>query len=151
MTNSLECSGQATRKVAFRWWLAAVFLAMAAVPGSTNEDVIFKDGFENRAPVIESTPVTSGKVNVPYSYDVDATDIDGDLLMYALLQSPGGMVIDEFSGVINWTPTETGNVPVEVIVTDGNLGSAQQAWQIEITEITVSCTLDLIILFRISH
>jgi hypothetical protein len=35
---------------------------------------------DNHAPVINSNPVTSSSVGVPYTYDVEATDADGDTL-----------------------------------------------------------------------
>ena len=81
----------------------------------------------NRAPQITSTPVTTATAGQLYSYDVDATDPDGDALSYALTQSPEGMTIDNNTGLIQWTPpginaqppsvtvrvTDTGGLPAE--------------------------------------
>ena len=81
----------------------------------------------NRAPQITSTPVTTATAGQLYSYDVDATDPDGDTLAYALTQSPEGMSIDNNTGLIQWTPpginvqppavavrvTDTGGLPAE--------------------------------------
>ena len=42
----------------------------------------------NVAPQITSTPVTSATVGVAYSYDVNASDANGDMLSYSLTQAP---------------------------------------------------------------
>ena len=36
------------------------------------------------------------------SYQIVATDPDGDTLSYSLLDPPAGMVIDSSTGIINW-------------------------------------------------
>ena len=51
-------------------------------------ELVFQDSFENHDPVITSTPVTAGTAGITYSYDVDATDIDGDTLLYLLTTTP---------------------------------------------------------------
>ena len=98
MTNKLKYPRQATPKVANKWRLAVIFLALATLLGATNGDIIFKDGFENHAPEIISTPITTALIDAPYSYDVIATDIDGDLLLYGLVVAPENMSIGENSG-----------------------------------------------------
>ena len=60
----------------------------------------------NSTPIIESTPITTAKVGITYTYNVNATDPDGDTLEYSLLVYPEGMIINSTSGVISWTPTE---------------------------------------------
>jgi uncharacterized protein YjdB len=60
----------------------------------------------NSLPIIESTPITTAKVGIAYTYNVNATDPDGDTLEYSLLTYPEGMIINSTSGIISWTPTE---------------------------------------------
>ena len=79
----------------------------------------------NHAPVITSTPVTSATKDEPYNYDVNATDPDGDTLTYSLTVHPTGMNINSSTGVINWTPTSTGDYDVTVKVSDGELSDTQ--------------------------
>ena len=67
-------------------------------------------------PIIESTPITTAKVGIAYSYNVNATDPDGDTLEYSLLTLPEGMIINSTSGIISWTPTEEQMGENEVIV-----------------------------------
>ena len=74
----------------------------------------------NSAPVIESNPITTAKEEVAYTYDVEATDPNGDTLTYSLTTGPDGMTINSATGVINWTPTEEqiGENEVEIEVSD---------------------------------
>ncbi|MDP2944944.1 MAG: putative Ig domain-containing protein, partial [Atribacterota bacterium] len=74
----------------------------------------------NSSPVIESTPITTAKEGVAYTYDVEATDPNGDTLTYSLTTGPDGMTINSNTGVINWTPTEEqiGENEVEIEVSD---------------------------------
>jgi len=58
------------------------------------QELIFEDGFENHDPVITTLPPTSGALGELYGYDVDATDIDGDTLLYLLTTAPAGMSMD---------------------------------------------------------
>ena len=65
----------------------------------------------NVAPQITSTPVTSATVGVAYSYDVNASDANGDTLSYSLTQAPAGMTINASTGLIAWTPTRARPAP----------------------------------------
>jgi hypothetical protein len=64
-------------------------------------------------------------VDVLYTYNVNATDPDGDTLTYALTTKPAGMTINSTTGLINWTPTSTGYYDVTVEVSDGELSDTQ--------------------------
>ena len=74
----------------------------------------------NSAPVIESNAITTAKEGALYTYEVEATDSDGDELAFTLLIHPTGMIINSSTGVINWTPTEEqiGENEVEIEVSD---------------------------------
>ncbi|MBI4149096.1 tandem-95 repeat protein [Candidatus Woesearchaeota archaeon] len=92
-----------------------------------SETITIRIGNANRAPVITSTPLTSFRTNqrfdLTYTYDVEATDPDGDQLAYSLRQGPEGMTISTSTGLIQWTPNENqlGTVFVQVQVSDGAL------------------------------
>mgnify|MGYP001048371275 CR=1 FL=1 len=79
----------------------------------------------NQAPTINSNPMTSTLVGQPYTYDVEATDADGDPLTYSLTSNPTGMTINSSTGVITWTPTMFGNYNVNLEVSDGDLSDTQ--------------------------
>ena len=87
----------------------------------------------NQAPVITSTPITTATIGLLFTYNVDATDPDEDTLTYALTTSPVGMTINSSTGLINWTPTTSGNYNVTVEVSDSDL-SDTQSFIITITE-----------------
>lgn len=89
----------------------------------------------NSEPVIESDPVTTAEEGALYTYDVAATDPEGDTLTYSLITSPDGMTIDSSTGVISWTPTEEqiGANEVEIEVFD-LYTSATQAFTITVGE-----------------
>ena len=72
----------------------------------------------NHAPRITSEPVTKIKVNTRYVYDVNAVDVDGNSIIYSLLNAPEGMSIDFNTGVITWLPNNIGNYGVAVKATD---------------------------------
>lgn len=88
----------------------------------------------NRNPQITSTPGTTATVGQPYSYDVDATDPDGDSLTYSLTAFPPGMTINATTGLIEWTPqaNQTGSPAVAVQVSDGRGGTAPQNFTIQV-------------------
>jgi len=58
----------------------------------------------NNPPRIVSNPPSQVFPGEGFTYDVEATDPDGDELTYALLQAPTGMTMDGRSGRIVWTP-----------------------------------------------
>ena len=87
----------------------------------------------NSSPVIESDPVTTAKEGAIYTYDVEATDPNGDTLTYSLTVSPTGMTINSNTGVIIWTPTTVESFDVTVEVSDGSK-SATQSFEITVEE-----------------
>jgi len=82
----------------------------------------------NSSPIIESDPVTTAKEGVAYTYDVEATDLDGDTLKFSLLVHPTGMTINSATGAITWTPIEDQigeENEVVVEVSDGSKSDTQ--------------------------
>ena len=84
--------------------------------------VILQREIQNMPPMITEDKNFNfdGKI---YTYQVKATDPDGDPLTYNLKQAPKGMVIDK-TGLITWkvSEKESGRFPVTVQVTDGHGG-----------------------------
>ena len=73
-----------------------------------------------------------GKV---YSYQVMATDPDGDTLTYSLKTAPAGMTVNPTTGQISWNvpPDFKGKASFGVSVTDGNGGEVLQNLTFSIT------------------
>lgn len=70
----------------------------------------------NHPPRFQTSPVTMAAVGTPYTYDVDAIDLDvDDSVTFTLLAGPPGMAIDAVSGVIELAPVVES--PPEVTVT----------------------------------
>jgi hypothetical protein len=82
------------------------------------------------APTITSTPVVSTQVNAPYSYDVDA--IGNPAPTFALSTAPSGMTIDDVTGLIQWTPGETGDFSV-VVEAANSSGTDTQPFTLSVT------------------
>src|SRR3989338_1742267 len=81
----------------------------------------------NDAPAITSTPITTASENSAYSYDVDASDVEGEALTFSLTTKPTGMNIDSASGAITWTPdfAQSGSHSVVVQVSDSTAAATQ--------------------------
>jgi hypothetical protein len=75
------------------------------------------------SPPRASTGGTEKLENNIYSYQIKATDPDGDVLTYTLKQAPKNMTIDK-TGLITWKVREedAGIHPVTVQITDGHGG-----------------------------
>jgi RHS repeat-associated protein len=74
----------------------------------------------NTPPTIQSSPNTNAGVNSPYKYQIKAIDSEGDAIQYTLGRRPTGMVVDNNTGLITWTPnaTQVGTQIIDILVTD---------------------------------
>jgi len=107
-------------------FLMSVILTGCLAPESNNE------------PLITSTPITTASVGLTYTYNVNATDTDEDILTYTLISSPPDMLINSSTGLISWTPTEEGDYSVTVKVSDGKSTDTQTFAIMVSVEATVS-------------
>jgi len=86
----------------------------------------------NRPPQITSAP-SMKVVEGVYSYEVQATDPDGDPLHFRLSQAPEGMTIQPDTGVIQWkVSTEHPSVDIGVVAADGDGAEAYQQFKLTI-------------------
>ena len=90
--------------------------------------------YGNKAPAIDSTPLTYTKVEQVYTYDVNANDFENDVLTYSLLTYPKGMTIDTITGVINWKPTKEQIGEHEVTV------NVEDRWRNNIQNFTIKAS-----------
>ena len=83
--------------------------------------------YANTPPVIDTDAVASATQNSTYTYDVNASDADGETLAYSLLEKPSGMSITGSTGIINWTPAneQVGLNNITVMVTDTHFNVTQ--------------------------
>ncbi|MCG8672947.1 MAG: beta-propeller fold lactonase family protein, partial [Pseudomonadales bacterium] len=103
---------------------------------------IASDDF-NSVPIISSTPLTEAVVGHEYSYEISATDTDGDPLVLRLAASPPDMSISSYDtnqtneslGTISWTPSSAavGGNPVTIEVQDGRGGVVSQSFVVTVS------------------
>lgn len=69
-----------------------------------------------------------------YTYQIKATDPDGDTLTYSLKSAPAGMTVDPTTGLVRWNVPSgfNGKASFTVSVADGHGGEALQSLSIEI-------------------
>ena len=102
---------------------------------------------DNNIPVITSSPITSAIVGINYTYNVEATDEDGDTLVYSLTTKPAGMTIDSSVGLISWTPSAEGDYSITVKVSDGK-STVTQSFTVTVSEIVAANRVVMFELFE---
>lgn len=106
-----------TAAAAFTYTAPGTYAVSLTVSGGGESDSEVKTGYIEVtsgmvAPVIESAPGLKAWVGEAYAYRVTA--VGEPAPVYELLDFPQGMTIDEETGAISWTPSQAGNVPVQV-------------------------------------
>ncbi|QDU59615.1 tRNA3(Ser)-specific nuclease WapA precursor [Planctomycetes bacterium Pan216] len=92
----------------------------------------------NADPTFTSLPnALSVLVDSQLSAAVIADDTDGDMVSYAILDGPSGLVIGQNTGVLSWAPSaaELGEHTVTVLAVDGRGGSATANVSIEVISV----------------
>lgn len=91
----------------------------------------------NRPPAVTSSPAeiaaTRGDL---WSYQIEATDPEGDAISYEVVEGPEGATVDE-NGLVTWTPVFM-DERVVVNVTDANGASSAHGFQLLLSDSEVS-------------
>lgn len=98
-----------------------------------------EDANANRAPEIVSSADRLVPAGSNWTYQVQATDPDGDALTYHLMSAPSGLTLDS-AGLAEWLPQEDdlGEYPVEIEVRDGRGGTARQQFTLYVVSGTTN-------------
>ena len=84
-----------------------IVASVTGASGSTDTAELLLEVLEipsdNNIPVITSTPITEINEGEDYSYQITATDADGDILTYSLTQNPDWISINSQTGLITGT------------------------------------------------
>lgn len=88
----------------------------------------------NNPPVISSQAIATSIVSELYSYDVEATDADNDLLTYSLVNAPEAFSINSETGLISGVLSSVGDYPLAVSVEDGKGGVDTQGFTVVVSE-----------------
>jgi RHS repeat-associated protein len=88
----------------------------------------------NRPPTFTSSPKTEALIGHSYAYQATASDPDGDVLTYSLLEGPAGMIVDPGTGRVTWSPAaaNAGNQSITLRVEDGRNHSAAQHYTLSV-------------------
>jgi hypothetical protein len=116
----------------------------------------------NSSPTIGGTPATAVIRDTGYSFTPSASDPDGDILTFSIINLPAWATFDEATGSLAGTPTESHvgtTIDITISVSDGALsasltpfdlevlqipvGSATVSWQIPVTNADGSALTDL--------
>jgi len=99
---------------------------LVVTSGSGSDEILKTDYItvtDNRAPVFNNITDKVANENKRLQFTVNATDPDGDALIYTVNNLPRGANFNHVTGVFTWTPThaQSGNYKVIFTVSDGNL------------------------------
>ena len=86
----------------------------------------------NTAPVITTTPDTTCYTGDPYYYDANATDLNGDTIVWDATEKPVWLVVDPSNGQCTGIPVIDGNYDVKLRAFDG-ISYDWQNWTIVVT------------------
>ncbi|MEW8144030.1 MAG: Ig-like domain-containing protein, partial [Candidatus Thiodiazotropha endolucinida] len=92
---------------------------------------------QSDAPLITSSPITVAAENALYEYQIEALDVDGDIVTLQLDLFPVGMTLDSQSGLISWTPTsnQLGLQDVSVSAIDPEGLTDTQSFSIDVVNV----------------
>lgn len=105
--------------------LSLVSVAVLAMPHATAAETV------NHAPLMTSQPATTAVAGQAYQYAPQATDRDGDTVVFTLTAAPQGMALTGNS--VLWSPTLVGTYNVIIEGSDQHGGYVTQAWQIVVS------------------
>jgi hypothetical protein len=101
--------------------------------GTNSQSFVINVDESPQAPVITSEPVTAATIGQGYRYDVEATGNPSPT--FGLTTAPAGMTIDPATGLIDWTPSTTGDYEV-VVEAINSSGTTSQSFTINVLEHT---------------
>ena len=92
----------------------------------------------NDNPVFTSSPVTTGTEMVLYTYNITATDADGDPLTFSAVSIPAWLnLVDNGNGTATLSGTPPSGAPLNNLITisvsDGTAPAVNQTWNLVIT------------------
>ncbi|MCP4829347.1 MAG: tandem-95 repeat protein, partial [Proteobacteria bacterium] len=97
-------------------------------------DIAVSSTLANDAPDIHSVPTGTAYLGARYDYRLQATDADGDPLVYSAVTAPTGLSIDAYTGVVDWVPgdAQLGDHSVVFKAYDGRGGSTTQSYTLTV-------------------
>lgn len=131
---------------------SGLFVWEKPVQGSHPVKLIVSDGFHqvtqsftinvtstppsNLAPSITSVPKSRTTVGEKYTYQIQATDPENDVLNYKLVEGPAGVTIDA-TGLLVWDKPALGEYTIKLEVSDGS-NLVYQSYQLQVVKSAVN-------------
>ena len=97
----------------------------------------------NDAPIISGKPLTTAVASIPYVFQPEVHDPDGDVLVFEVAGKPAWATFDPATGVLSGTPPAgtTGTYSgIVIFVSDGELKTALPSFSIKVTKSTATAT-----------
>jgi hypothetical protein len=98
----------------------------------------------NHPPRFTSNPLSTATAGIGFSYQVTASDQDGDKLNFSLVSAPESyMSFDPSSGMFTWTPglSQSGAHRLLFNCSDGRGGLAEQSFIVQVEVLKPLCTI----------
>jgi hypothetical protein len=96
---------------------------------------------KDEAPTISGTPVTAARTDQPYEFQPVATDPDGDVIVFDIVNKPVWATFDRATGKLSGTPSSsaTGTFPgISIVASDGLAESVLGPFDITVTSTAAS-------------
>jgi hypothetical protein len=94
-------------------------VSVTASDGKATARQSFRITVPNRPPEVVDATVPVAYTGQPYSYTIPAFDHEGDILTFSPAMVPAGMFLEPDTGKLSWTPSDLGDFPVSVKISDG--------------------------------
>ncbi|MEZ0296534.1 MAG: putative Ig domain-containing protein [Candidatus Methylacidiphilales bacterium] len=103
---------------------------MDGVGGMVHQEWVVRVQGVNQPPIFTSSPLTEAAINVPYTYAVKVKDGEGDKIRFSVETALPNVMIDPYSGVLEWLPRAVNSTPqtVTIVAEDGFGGVARQTY-----------------------
>lgn len=93
-------------------------VTIAVSDGAATIEQDFTITVPNRPPRIITTDLPEALTGIKYEQRILATDEDGDILTFVLVEPMEGMAIDGSTGLFSWTPSGLGEFPFSIRISD---------------------------------
>ena len=97
----------------------------------------------NQNPVFNSIPPTTALVGNPLAYQIKATDPEGELVAFSLLQGPAGATVDSTS-TLKFTAGTIGQYPFKIQVRDTSGGVSTQSFSLTVEADHTAPTIQIV-------
>ena len=98
-------------------------------------DFTIKVEAPNTPPVLSNTPPVAAFVGLTYAYNIAAQDAESEALSYSLVSGPGAASLNEATGELRWTPSQSdiGSASFSVEVRDASGATTRETFSVSVS------------------